>query len=93
MEFFRQCPQCGRRFQIKLESKKLATSHQELMPRWEPIVMGSGSRGYGAMSVTPIDVQEGKPIIVDVEDFQYAYKCKHCGHEWSERRTEDRKEG
>ena len=24
------------------------------------------------------------PIIVDVEDFDYSYKCKHCGHQWDE---------
>jgi DNA-directed RNA polymerase subunit RPC12/RpoP len=90
MEFFRHCPQCGRRFHIKLEGKKLVTSHQESIPRIQPVgmIVQSGSMG----SVTPIDVQEGKPIIVDVEMFQYAYKCRHCGHEWSERRTVDRKE-
>jgi hypothetical protein len=29
-------------------------------------------------------VEEDVPSIVDVEEFQYAYKCKHCGHQWSE---------
>jgi len=99
MEFFRHCPGCGRRFHIKLESKKLVTEHRESIRRSVPsaMVVRSGSMGSGASltasSVTPIAVQEGIPIIIDVEEFQYAYKCKHCGHEWSETHLEDRREG
>jgi DNA-directed RNA polymerase subunit RPC12/RpoP len=98
MEFFRHCPQCGRRFHIKLETKKLVTEHRESMPRSAPraVVVRSGSMGSGGSltpSFTPIAVEEGKPIIVDIEEFQYAYKCKHCGHEWSETRLGSRREG
>jgi DNA-directed RNA polymerase subunit RPC12/RpoP len=94
MEFFRHCPQCGRKFHIKLESKKLVTSHMESIPRWEhrAVVVRSTGR-YTAPALTPINVQEGRPIIVDVEEFQYAYKCEHCGHEWSETHVEEHKEG
>ena len=45
--------------------------------------------GVGAYP-TPVNLQEGQPVIVDVEDFQYTYKCKHCGHEWSEKHEEER---
>jgi len=94
MEFFRHCPGCGRRFHIKLESKRLVSEHRESMPRMESraVVVRSGSR-YTAPSFSPIAVQEGRPIIVDVEEFQYAYKCEHCGHEWSEKHLESRREG
>ena len=38
-------------------------------------------------------VQESsRPIVVDVEEFQYSYKCKHCGHEWSEKHVKERQE-
>jgi hypothetical protein len=37
-------------------------------------------------------VQEGRPIIADIEEFQYTYKCKHCGHEWSEKHVEEHRE-
>src|SRR5436190_12907128 len=30
-------------------------------------------------------VQEGKPLVVNVAEFHYSYKCKHCGHEWTEK--------
>ncbi len=98
MEFFRHCPECGRRFHIKLESKRLVTEHRESMPGRRAAKCGvvrsgsMGSRGSLTSSFTPISVAEGKPIIVDIEEFQYAYKCDHCGHEWSEEHLESRRE-
>ncbi|SRR6266487_189281 len=32
MEFFRHCPECGRRFNIKLVSKKLVSKENKLIP-------------------------------------------------------------
>ena len=32
----------------------------------------------------PILLAEDAPVVVRVEEFQYSYRCKHCGHEWSE---------
>ena len=76
--FFRHCPSCGRRFEIRLVSKKAVDlgGFEENAERVEV-------PGYG-LRVPPIPVQENVPTVVDVEDFQYTYKCKHCGHEWSE---------
>ena len=54
-------------------------------------VMGS-RYGYPSYSPAPMVVQVGEPITIDVEEFQYAYRCKHCGHEWSEKRVEESKE-
>lgn len=98
-EFFRHCPECGRRFHIKLENKKLVSEHRESIPGRKVLraaVVRSGRMGSGVSlspSTTPIAVQEGKPIIVDIEEFQYAYKCNHCGHEWSETHLASRREG
>ena len=36
-------------------------------------------------------VGETQPAVIDVEEFQYAYKCKHCGHEWFEKHEEELK--
>jgi hypothetical protein len=42
-----------------------------------PIAYGSfGARGATA----PLVVGEDIPVVVDIKDFQYTYKCKHCGH-------------
>ena len=80
------CPGCGRRFHVKLESKKLLSSHTEKIP--SKVVGGMVFRG-ATVATTPsyIVVQEGKPLIIGHEEFQYAYKCGHCGHEWTETRT------
>ncbi len=93
--FFRFCPVCGRRFHIKLVSKKLVKLERESaeVKRAVPVIgAGSiGSRGYYGSSI-PIIVQEGEPLTIDVEEFQYSYRCKHCGHEWSEKHVEESKE-
>jgi DNA-directed RNA polymerase subunit RPC12/RpoP len=93
MEFFRHCPQCGRRFHIKLVGKKLAHVDREPIRTTDasPTIGGSGLL-YGA-SMPYFIVREGPPVIIDIEEFQYAYKCNHCGHEWSEKHVEEHKEG
>ncbi len=93
-EFFRHCPGCGRRFHIKLESKNLLASERALRPTTE-VVTGAirGAAGGGLGDTPPIFLaHEGKPIVVDVEEFRYSYKCAHCGHEWTEKHTERRRE-
>ena len=97
-EFFRHCPECGRRFHIKLVSKKLVNEKMVSIPTKQIISSqyrypGGRYSGGGIISGPPTVVIEGKPVIVDVEDFQYLYKCSHCGHEWAEKRTEEHKEG
>ena len=94
MEFFRHCPGCGRRFHIKLESKKLVNVERTSRPtQLVSNLRGGAPQMRGTIPQQAVFVvQEGKPIIIDVEDFQYTYKCKHCGHEWSEKRIEKHEE-
>ena len=82
--FFRHCPSCGRRFEIRLVSKKEVDS--ESIPETEEHVADASLLGMPRATpmVEPIALGEGAPVIVDVEEFQYTYRCKHCGHEWSE---------
>ena|SRR2546425_8376022 len=105
-EFFRHCPECGRRFHIKLESKKRLsldreTIHKPGVARTAGYagVRGAGYRGVGGRLASGpvylpqrIILTEGEPVIIDIEELQYNYKCKHCGHEWSEKRIEKHKE-
>ena len=85
--FFRHCPSCGRRFEIRLVSREEVNSesHVEELP--------ASVMGPRVVTAAPIPravlVQEEKPSMVDVEEFQYTYKCRHCGHVWSEIRTQD----
>ncbi len=85
--FFRFCPACGKRFHIKLVSRKLVGEREERTVAREEIPVSIG----GGMP-NPIMVGQDVPITVDIEDFQYSYKCKHCGHQWSELRTKESRE-
>ena len=91
-EFFRHCPECGRRFHIRLESKKLAGMQRTSRPsKVATRIITSPYASPGAPSPVFAD-QEGKPVVVDVEEFNYSYKCKHCGHEWTEKHIERHRE-
>ena len=81
MEFFRHCPECGRRFHIKLESKNLVSGHREEF--W--------SITSGTLGVAPRALAGGQ-IAIDIDEYLYNYKCSACGHEWSETRVEDEPE-
>ncbi len=91
MEFFRHCPGCGRRFHIKLLDKKLIELDRiQVADRTVTNPYGGGV-AYSAAPAVFI-VHDGRSVVIDVEEFQYAYKCKHCGHEWSEKRIEEHRE-
>jgi DNA-directed RNA polymerase subunit RPC12/RpoP len=95
MEFFRFCPECGRRFHIKLESKKLMKLDRETIRRPRAVHMGASTgRGgpYSGHYQPATMVYEGEPMTIDIEEFQHNYKCKHCGHEWSEKHIEKHRE-
>jgi DNA-directed RNA polymerase subunit RPC12/RpoP len=89
--FFRHCPSCGRRFEIQLVNKEMVDS-QELTEdtkreKLAPSYVGAFGRTSPPTNVVrnmPAIVSVDAPSIVDIEDFQYTYRCKHCGHEWSE---------
>jgi len=39
---------------------------------------------YSFIRPAPAVLTEDTPVVIDIEEFQYTYRCKHCGHEWSE---------
>ena len=90
MEFFRHCPGCGRRFHIKLVSKRLVETERSSTPTLQVTNMNVGYLGAGAPP--RFVLHEGQPIVIDTEEFQYAYRCGHCGHEWSEKHAEKHRE-
>ena len=81
--FFRHCPSCGRRFEIQVVGKKEVDS--EILPEDETRPVDT------SLLVSPTMMHDDAPVIVDIEDFQYTYRCKHCGHEWSEIQKTERK--
>ena len=83
--FFRFCPECGRRFHIKLVSKKLVGERKKETEVAQSVLANPSPMRSPLFVV----VSQNVPITVDVEEFQYTYKCKHCGHVWSELRLQD----
>jgi DNA-directed RNA polymerase subunit RPC12/RpoP len=89
--FFRHCPSCGRRFHIRLVRKEQVagdTIKEQLTSAEEE--MGSGMM-HANPTLTPL--AEGRPVYVDIEEFDYTYKCTHCGHQWSEVHEEEESVG
>ena len=78
----RHCPGCGRRFEIRLVTKQTVDSaeHTEDKARLS-VRPGMIAKGIIAR---PVTVEESNPVTVDMEEFQYTYRCKHCGHQWVE---------
>jgi DNA-directed RNA polymerase subunit RPC12/RpoP len=86
--FFRRCPACGHRFEIRLERKERIA--EEMTTTSIPLAEERSAENLvGGPFISPEEpllVGEGPPIMVRVEEFQYSYRCKHCGHEWHEKK-------
>jgi predicted RNA-binding Zn-ribbon protein involved in translation (DUF1610 family) len=92
--FFRFCPNCGKRFHIRLVGRELVKDEVETENITETRVPGGRFLGVGFPDMAagqmvpgvPIELQENVPVVVDIKDFQYTYKCNQCGHVWTEAR-------
>ena len=86
--FFRHCPSCGRRFEIRLVSKNEVGDEGETW-RAKEYALSLGTRKESNLLLesdhpATVEAQE----VEEIKEFRYNYKCKHCGHEWSEERVE-----
>lgn len=77
--FFRHCPSCRKKFEISLVSEKLLDTKRRTEGPTHPVT----PMFFGA-GISPLEVEQNVPITVEVKDFQYTYRCKHCGHVWTE---------
>jgi DNA-directed RNA polymerase subunit RPC12/RpoP len=88
--FVRSCPACGHRFHIRIVGKKEVQDQRLRSEGKSSGMVMSESAGAPPQELwMPVVVEEGKPIEVELKDFAYTYKCKHCGHEWMEKHTEE----
>ena len=90
--FFRTCPTCGQRFEIKLVDKKVESTDLHT----EEFKHQISALGYGGRSGMRIDTgirptEDSKLLTIYMEESQYVYKCYHCGHEWSEKRFKEKR--
>ena len=87
--FFRFCPACGKRFHITLVGKELVGEKVDRAVSRRDTWHGVSARGFN-ITAMPVLVEQDVPVVVTVEDFQYTYRCKHCGHVWSEMQKRQR---
>jgi DNA-directed RNA polymerase subunit RPC12/RpoP len=90
--FFRHCPSCGHRFEIRLVSKKEVSDERETLKAKEYTLAQSERKDsiFTLDSENPTTLEV--PEIEEVMGFKYNYRCKHCGHEWSEEAVQIRRE-
>jgi len=94
--FFRHCPSCGRRFEIRLVSKKEVENEAEYRKTAEKPIAPYSPQVKDSITFSGVPLSEGKPAIAvvpeieDAKSMRYDFRCSHCGHEWSENRTEIR---
>lgn len=85
--FFRHCPACGRRFEIRVVKKELAVAESQKADM--PHVRYASGTGAGMNMGIGVTLVENVPSIVNEEEFKYTYRCKHCGHQWTELHDEE----
>jgi len=79
--FFRHCPACGRRFEVRLVKKEQKGEDSGGLKDFRRVDPSGGSV---PVPVNPVILEENVTALVDKEEFDYTYRCKHCGHQWTE---------
>jgi hypothetical protein len=58
---------------------------KELEKEDSKVVVPNSPRAWGSRGGTAgIELRENEPVLIDVKEFNYSYRRRHCGHEWSE---------
>ena len=86
--FFKKCPNCGKRFEVE-HTVETVEKKEELLPEERTVFPVAG-----IASAYPIPVAEPPGLttkvkeeeIVEDDIYTETYKCKHCGHVWTEQR-------
>jgi rubredoxin len=86
-----ECPQCHRLFRVVTESKELiqdekvedfredrAEDVKDILEFLNPI------------SVVPVRGAFGRDVAADDLTYEYRFKCKHCGYEWTELKEKEK---
>lgn len=89
--FFRFCPSCGKRFHITLVRKEIVKVDRKPAEE-EKVVLPINEQSTGFGGPVPVYLEEGHPVVVDIEEYRYVYRCKHCGHQWTEKHIEEEEE-
>jgi predicted RNA-binding Zn-ribbon protein involved in translation (DUF1610 family) len=81
-EFLRMCPACGRRFMVRLQSKKLVdVEHDTERVAHDVVVIARGGRD-ARMIPAGVTYEE---VPIEREEFDVTFECHHCHHTWTEK--------
>ncbi|MDH2901218.1 MAG: hypothetical protein PXY39_09625 [archaeon] len=87
-----ECPQCHRPFRVMLEDKEVVDDE-----RAEDFKEDLKEKVEDALdALEPIHVRpwvpgsHGRDVEVDEKTYEYTFKCKHCGNEWTEFKTKEK---
>ena len=82
--FFRHCPACGKRFEIRLVGKRTRRDDE-----YDSEIPRSDDATMEAKALMPVLLGESnEPVTIEEKEFSYKYVCKHCGHQWTETRED-----
>jgi hypothetical protein len=90
MEFFRRCPNCGRRFVVKVDKEVLVDREEDTIKQTHDLVMPRSTMGGRAMMPVAAVTLD---IPIERDTFEVTYECKHCHHQWKETLVVVKKEG
>ena len=93
----RTCPSCGHRFHVKLLGERLLSDIGTTEPvSRDGMMMNTGASAgiwgtpRGKVWSPPMGAQEKGTFTTKRKEFENSFKCERCGHQWSEKRTEEK---
>jgi DNA-directed RNA polymerase subunit RPC12/RpoP len=88
---FKKCPNCGKRFEVEhtgesVEKKTEVVTEERLITPPSMIVANSMTPLLNTPISNPPTVKVAE--LIEEDEYTEAYKCKHCGHVWTEKHEE-----
>jgi DNA-directed RNA polymerase subunit RPC12/RpoP len=81
---FKKCPSCGRRFEVERTGESV-DKKTDVVTEEKPL---SPPSLIPPVSLPDIPVEPPPTVVVaeeiEEDDYTETYKCKHCGHVWTE---------
>jgi len=87
--FLRFCPSCGQRFHVRLVGEELVGTDVGKATVEQPAAPAAPAAPGRQAGRTVAEAFGSAQLMVEEDEYQFSYKCKHCGHEWSERHVKE----
>ena len=85
--FFRHCPKCGHRFEIRLVDKEQLSGSEAVSTFDPPLLETDKFSAFPSKRIGPayVDLKDSaEPTIIDSMTLVDTYKCGRCGFMWTE---------